>query len=80
MGRRSRHIIGGPINLISVYSYEPFQGDIFMGLRYHLDPLQPLHVITNGSECFGEKKKEKRKVTNTIEGIYSYFEQISLSG
>lgn len=61
VGRRSHHTIGGPINLISVYSYEPFQGYIFIVLRYHLDPLQPLHVITNGSKCFGEKKKKKNE-------------------
>lgn len=66
----SRHIIGGPINLISVYSYERFHGYIFMVFKI-------LSGFTTASACTYYKRIKmvwggggKRKVTNTIERIY----------
>lgn len=78
-GTTSRHNIGGALNLISIHSYETFQGYILMVFKISFGSTTAAVCITNGLKWVG-KKERKKKVTNTIERIYSYFGQISLSG
>lgn len=60
VGRRVVIISGGPINLISIYSYETFQGYIFMVFKISFGSTTAAVCITNGLKWVGKKERKKR--------------------